>query len=93
MDFLARDTPTHINSDEAPKNIETPKYWASSGRLKSNKTPVKAGPIAEPRTIAAAAAALIDPRCLVPKFSAQNAFGSVAVAPDVSPKSRNETNL
>ena len=37
-------------------------------------------------SIAATAAAFIDPRCFVPKNSAQKTFGSVAEAPDVIPK-------
>ncbi len=42
--------------------------------------------MADPRTMAAVAAAFIEPRCLVPKNSAQKAFGSVEFAPDVIPR-------
>ena len=48
--------------------------------------------MAEPSTIDADAAALIDPRCLVPKNSAKNAFGKVVLAQDVIPKNMKPNN-
>ena len=45
--------------------------------------------MAEPKTITAVAIALIEPKCFVPKYSAQKAPGIVELAPWVIPKSRN----
>ena len=67
-------TPTHIDNDDKTKNVDITIYWKFNEILKSSNIPVSAGPMAEPSTIAAAAAALIDPRCFVPKNSAQNAL-------------------
>ena len=78
-----------MSADEKAKNIDIPTYWIFREISKSNNNPVIAGPIAEPSTIAAAAAAFIVPRYLVPKNSAQNALGSVVLAPDVIPKKTN----
>ena len=90
--IFVREIPTHINNDDKTKNIDIPTYWKFNEISKSSNIPVSAGPMAEPSTIAAAAAALIDPRCLVPKNSAQNAFGKVVLAPDVIPKNMKPNN-
>ena len=89
LDF---DTPSHMENEDVIKNIDIQIYWIFSVNSKSSNIPVSAGPIAEPSTIAAAAVALIDPRCFVPKNSAQNAFGKVVLAPDVIPRNIKPNN-
>ena len=55
--------------------------WVENGILKSISIPLIAGPKADPRTETAVAIAFIEPRCFVPKFSAQKAPGIVEFAP------------
>ena len=64
--FRARETPTAIEPVEIRKNKDIQRYCRSNAKPPSINTPVNPGPIAEPRTMTAAANDLIAHKYLVP---------------------------